>query len=565
MNLSKPKILQPVQKKLGHTNIILVGMMGAGKTTIGKALANSLGKEFIDSDHEIQDRTGVKIPVIFEIEGEAGFRKRESEVLAELVKKSNIVLATGGGAVLSRENRQILRRGGIVIYLRASVNDLYRRTRYDKNRPLLQTQNLFARLSELYVQRDALYREAAHVIIDSGKQGVRFLVQKLINKLISIDFNNIMQNNNKNAMQTITVDFTPSSEKRSYAIHIGHGILQQVDLIVSCLPQKRVAIVSNTTIAPLYLDNLRAALEKQGVISVSIILPDGEAHKNWETLNLIFDALLKNHCERNTAILALGGGVIGDLTGFAAATYLRGVPFIQIPTTLLAQVDSSVGGKTGINHPLGKNMIGAFYQPRMVLADSATLNTLPDRELRAGLAEIIKYGLIRDPAFFDWLERNMHRLLARDPVTLNEAIQRSCENKAEIVAADEKEEGVRALLNLGHTFGHAIENGMGYGVWLHGEAVAAGIVLAADLSRRMKLISEADVSRIRKIFLQAGLPVAAPRMPPEKYLQLMMLDKKVDAGRARFIVLNRIGEAVMRADISPAILNETILACMSDE
>ncbi len=565
MNLSKTKILQPVQKKLGNTNIILVGMMGAGKTTIGKALANSLGKEFVDSDHEIQDRTGVKIPVIFEIEGEAGFRKRESEVLVELVKKSNIVLATGGGAVLSRENRQILRRGGIVIYLRASVNDLYRRTRYDKSRPLLQTQNLFARLNELYAQRDALYRETAHIIIDSGKQGIRFLVQKLINKLISIDFNNIMQNNNKNIMQTITVDFTPSSEKRSYPIHIGHGILQQIDLIVSCLPQKRVAIVSNTTIAPLYLDNLRAALEKQGVISVSIILPDGEAHKNWETLNLIFDALLKNHCERNTAILALGGGVIGDLTGFAAATYLRGVPFIQIPTTLLAQVDSSVGGKTGINHPLGKNMIGAFYQPRMVLADSATLNTLPDRELRAGFAEIIKYGLIRDPAFFDWLERNMHRLLARDPVALNEAIQRSCENKAEIVAADEKEEGVRALLNLGHTFGHAIENGMGYGVWLHGEAVAAGIVLAADLSRRMKLISEADVSRIRKIFLQAGLPVVAPRMPSEKYLQLMMLDKKVDAGRARFIVLNRIGEAVMRADIPPAILNETILACMSDE
>jgi len=565
MNLSKTKILQPIQEKLGDTNIILVGMMGAGKTTIGKALANSLGKEFIDSDHEIQDRTGVKIPVIFEIEGEAGFRKRESEVLVELVKKNNIVLATGGGAVLSRENRQILRRGGIVIYLRASVNDLYRRTRYDKNRPLLQTQNLFAKLNELYIQRDALYRETAHVIIDSGKQGVRFLVQRLINKLISIDFNNIMQNNNKNAMQTITVDFSPSSEKRSYPIYIGHGILQQIDLIVSCLPQKRVAIVSNTTIAPLYLDKLLTALEKRGVVSVPIILPDGEVHKNWETLNLIFDALLKNHCERNTAIVALGGGVIGDLTGFAAATYLRGVPFIQIPTTLLAQVDSSVGGKTGINHPLGKNMIGAFYQPRMVLTDSATLNTLPDRELRAGLAEIIKYGLIRDPAFFQWLEQNMHRLLARDPVTLNEAIQRSCENKAEIVAADEKEKGIRALLNLGHTFGHAIENGMGYGIWLHGEAVAAGIVLAAELSRRMKLISEADVNRIRKIFLLAGLPVAAPKMPPDKYLQLMLLDKKVDAGRTRFIVLNRIGEAVMRADIPPAILNETILACMSDE
>ena len=565
MTLSKTKILQPIQKKLEDINIILIGMMGAGKTTVGRALANSLGKEFIDSDHEIQERTGVKIPVIFEIEGESGFRKRESEVLIDLVKKDNIILATGGGAVLNPENRQLLKRSGIVIYLRASVNDLYRRTRHDKNRPLLQTQNLYARINELYIQRDAHYCETAHIIIDSGKQGVRHVVQKLINKLVSINPDLFQSHDSPNIMQTISVDFTPSSEKRRYPIHIGHGILERIDLILSCLPQKRVAIVSNTTVAPLYLEKLRTALEKQGVISVPIILPDGEAHKNWETLNLIFDALLQNHCERNTTILALGGGVIGDLTGFAAATYLRGVPFIQIPTTLLAQVDSSVGGKTGINHQLGKNMIGAFYQPRMVLADSATLNTLPDRELRAGLAEIIKYGLIRDPAFFDWLEQNIHRLLARDPVTLNEAIQRSCENKAEIVAADEKEKGIRALLNLGHTFGHAIENGMGYGVWLHGEAVAAGTVLAAELSRRMKLISEGDVNRIRKIFIQAGLPVAAPKMPPEKYLQLMTLDKKVDAGKTRFILLNRIGEAMMRADIPPALLIETLLACMTDE
>lgn len=565
MNLSKTKILQPLQKKIGSTNIILIGMMGAGKTTIGRALANSLSKEFIDSDHEIQKRTGVKIPVIFEIEGEAGFRKRESEALSDLVNKENVVLATGGGAVLSPDNRQLLRRSGIVIYLRASVNDLYRRTQHDKNRPLLQTDNLYARLSELYGQRDSLYRETAHLIVDSGKQGVRFLVQRLINKLISNDIDHIMYGRDKDVMQTITVDFTTSSEKRSYPIHVGHGILQQTDLIVSCLPQKRVAIVSNTTIAPLYLDKLRAALETRGVASIPIILPDGEAYKNWETLNLIFDALLKNHCERKTAILALGGGVVGDLTGFAAATYLRGVPFIQIPTTLLAQVDSSVGGKTGINHPLGKNMIGAFYQPQLVLADSATLNTLPDRELRAGIAEIIKYGLIRDPGFFEWLEQNMHRLLARDPMTLNEAIRRSCENKAEIVASDEREKGVRALLNLGHTFGHAIENGMGYGVWLHGEAVAAGTILAAELSRRMKLISETDVNRIRKIFLQAGLPVVAPKMPVEQYLQLMMLDKKVESGKTRFIVLNRIGEAVMRADVPPGLLNDTIHACMSHE
>ena len=565
MNVSTTQSSHLIRHKLENTNIILVGMMGAGKTTIGKALANHLDREFFDSDHEIQKRTGVKIPVIFDIEGEAGFRKRESEALAELTRKNNIVLATGGGAVLSPENRQTLRQSGIVVYLRASVSDLYRRTRHDKNRPLLQTQNLYARLNELYIQRDALYRETAHIIIDSGKQGVRFLVEKLISKLISLDTHPINPNYPKNVMQTITVDFTPSLDKRNYPIHIGHGILQQADLIVSCLPQKRVAIVSNTTVAPLYLDKLRNVLAEKGVDSIPIILPDGEAHKNWETLNLIFDTLLQNHCERKTTILALGGGVVGDLAGFAAATYLRGVPFIQIPTTLLAQVDSSVGGKTGINHPLGKNMIGAFYQPRMVLTDSATLNTLPDRELRAGIAEIIKYGLIRDPAFFEWLEQNMHRLLARDPAILNEAIQRSCENKVEIVASDEREKGVRALLNLGHTFGHAIENGMGYGAWLHGEAVAAGTVLAAELSHRMKLIGETDMLRIRKIFAQAGLPVTAPAMPVEKYLQLMTLDKKVEAGKMRFIVLNRIGEAVMRANISSALLQKTIEACISNE
>lgn len=558
---NKTETAQTVQKKLQDANIILVGMMGAGKTTIGKALSALLNKDFVDSDHEIQDRTGVKIPVIFEIEGEAGFRKRESEVLADLVKKRNMILATGGGAVLSQENREALRQNGVVIYLRASVNDLYRRTRHDKNRPLLQTKNLLERLHELHAQRDVYYQETAHIIMDSGKQGVRFLIQKLIHKLTSFDFQEFNRNHHQNNMQTITVDFATVSEKRSYPIYIGYGILNQIDLVLSHIPQMRVAIISNETVAPLYLGELTAALAKKNIAVIPIILPDGEVHKNWQTLNVIFDALLKNHCERNTTIIALGGGVIGDLTGFAAATYLRGVPFIQIPTSLLAQVDSSVGGKTGINHTLGKNMIGAFYQPRMVLTDSATLNTLPDRELYAGLAEVIKYGLIRDPEFFDWLERNMHRLIARDPEILNQAIQRSCENKAEIVAADEREKGVRALLNLGHTFGHAIENGMGYGVWLHGEAVAAGIVMAAELSLRMKLINDADVERIRNLFLQAKLPVIAPNMPPEKYLELMALDKKVESGRTRFILLNRIGEAVMRADISSSVLKETISVC----
>lgn len=365
-------------------------------------------------------------------------------------------------------------------------------------------------------------------------------------------------------MQTITVGLTPAPGERSYPIHIGSGILSQPELILNHLPRKRVAIVTNTTVAPLYMGRLRSALEGHGVVTVPIILPDGEEHKNWQTLNLIFDALLTHRCERSTPIIALGGGVIGDLAGFAAATYLRGVPFIQFPTTLLAQVDSSVGGKTGINHPFGKNMIGAFYQPRVVMADSTALDTLPQRELRAGIAEIIKYGLIRDSSFLEWIERNMTGLLARDSEILIEAIRRSCVNKAEVVAADERESGIRTLLNLGHTFGHAIENAMGYGVWLHGEAVAAGTVLAAELSQRMGMIGTIDVERIRNIYGQAGLPVIAPNLGPEKYLRLMGLDKKMEGGKMRFILLKRIGEAVVHSDVPTEVLTETLLGCTAN-
>lgn len=345
--------------------------------------------------------------------------------------------------------------------------------------------------------------------------------------------------------------------ERSYPIHIARGILGRAELLLPHLPHKRTAIVTNTTVAPLYLQQLQDMLHSHGVSVVPIILPDGEQYKNAETLSLIYDALLTQRCERNTPLIALGGGVVGDMTGYAAATYLRGVPFIQIPTTLLAQVDSSVGGKTGINHPLGKNMIGAFYQPQVVLADVATLDTLPDRELRAGIAEVIKYGLIRDLPFFEWLEQNMQKLLVRDADALQYAIARSCQSKAEVVAADERESGERALLNLGHTFGHAVENGMGYGVWLHGEAVAAGTILAADLSQRMGWLKAGDVARIRKLFEQAGLPVAAPALGKDRYLQLMGLDKKVQGGRIRFVLLKAIGGAVV-SEAPPELLRQTL-------
>jgi 3-dehydroquinate synthase len=358
-------------------------------------------------------------------------------------------------------------------------------------------------------------------------------------------------------MQTLKVGLG----ERSYSIHIGAGLLGKMELLLPYLSHKRVAIVSNTTVAPLYLEPLCKKLESNGIKVVSIILPDGEKYKNTETLTLIYDALLTHRCERNTPLIALGGGVIGDMTGYAAATFLRGVPFIQIPTTLLSQVDSSVGGKTGINHPLGKNMIGAFYQPQVVIADIETLNTLPDEELRAGLAEVIKYGLIRDLPFLQWLETNMEKLLARDAAALQYAIARSCENKAEVVGNDERESGERALLNLGHTFGHAIENGMGYGAWLHGEAVAAGTMMAADLSQRLGWISEQDVSRIRSIFEHAGLPVVAPYMSAEQYMQLMGLDKKVVDGQIRFVLLKALGQAVISSAVPAEMLRATLEAC----
>jgi 3-dehydroquinate synthase len=346
--------------------------------------------------------------------------------------------------------------------------------------------------------------------------------------------------------------------ERSYPIHIGEGLLERPDLFLPHLAQRKVSVVTNTTVAALYLEQFSAALRRAGVETLPVIVPDGEQHKNWLTLNTIFDTLLLNRCERKSAIIALGGGVIGDLAGFAAASYRRGVPFIQVPTTLLAQVDSSVGGKTAINHPLGKNMIGAFYQPGMVLADITLLETLPARELSAGIAEVIKYGLTMDLPFLEWLEANIDALNNKDPTALAYAVARSCENKAAVVAADERESGERALLNLGHTFGHAIEAGLGFGTWLHGEAVAAGTVLAARFSERLGLLSVNDVQRIIRIFERAGLPVTAPLLGEDRYLELMGHDKKVENGRLRLVLLQSLGRAFMTSDFDLGRLREVL-------
>jgi 3-dehydroquinate synthase len=348
--------------------------------------------------------------------------------------------------------------------------------------------------------------------------------------------------------------------ERSYPIYIGRGLISDPALYGPHIAGSQVLVVSNETVAPLYLDRVRRALAGRQVQEA--ILPDGEAYKTLDVWNRVFDALLAHRFGRDCTIVALGGGVVGDMAGFAAACYQRGVAFIQVPTTLLAQVDSSVGGKTGVNHALGKNMIGAFHQPNAVIVDTDSLATLPDRELAAGIAEVYKYGLIRDPAFFDWIEANMGALLGRDPAALAQAIERSCRNKAEVVGADERESGDRALLNLGHTFGHAIETGTGYGAWLHGEAIAVGMCMAADLSERLGWIGAPDLERIRTLTLAARLPVTPPPgLGPERFLDLMAVDKKVLSGRLRLVLLRGIGDAVVTGDFDPQALQATLSAC----
>ncbi|MES3024521.1 MAG: bifunctional shikimate kinase/3-dehydroquinate synthase AroKB [Pseudomonadota bacterium] len=545
-------------------NLFLVGLMGAGKTTIGRILARKLGKRFIDSDHEIEARTGASIPWIFEIEGEPSFRRREADVIRDLSAQDGIVLATGGGAVLSAENRAFLKARGTVIYLRANVASILVRTAHDKNRPLLQTADPRRRLEELTAEREPLYREIADLVIDTGRPNVQSMVQTILTQLAALEASGAQSALSPYAdasmIEQSSIFLNVDLGERSYPIAIGARVLSDPGLLERHIGGHKVAIVTNTTVAPLYLERLAAPLRAAGRDVVTVVLPDGEEHKNWASLMTIFDALLANKCDRKTTLVALGGGVIGDLTGYAAASYMRGVPFVQVPTTLLAQVDSSVGGKTGLNHPLGKNMIGAFYQPRAVLADTSTLATLPARELSAGLAEVIKHGAITDLAFFEWIEANIGKLMARDEAALGHAIARSCEIKAEVVRQDEREGGLRAILNFGHTFGHAIEAGLGYGKWLHGEAVGCGMVMAADLSCRLGLVDEATVARMRGLVAAAGLPTVAPDLGAARWLELMEVDKKNEGGAIRFILLKPLGSPSI-AGAPEAALLATLAAC----
>jgi len=360
--------------------------------------------------------------------------------------------------------------------------------------------------------------------------------------------------------QAVSIDL----QDRSYSIAIGAELLGQASTFQGLPKAGAALIVTNATVAPLYLAALQAALAPHYKAVHQVVLPDGEEFKTWQTLNLIFDALLENSCDRKTVLFALGGGVVGDMTGFAAASYMRGVPFVQVPTTLLAQVDSSVGGKTGINHPLGKNMVGAFYQPQRVVCDLATLKTLSEREISAGLAEIIKYGPIADMAFLDWLDANLDALRARDVSVLAHAVRRSCEIKAHVVAQDEREGGLRAILNFGHTFGHAMEAGLGYGQWLHGEAVGCGMVMAVHLSQRLGLVEASFAQHLTRLIGRAGLPTVGPVLDSVdnagRYLEFMRVDKKAEGGEIRFVLIDGPGRACVRS-ASDTLVREVIDAC----
>jgi len=519
--------------------------MGSGKTAVGKQLAKTLNLKFYDSDAEIEQRTGVNIPYIFEREGESGFRERECEAIDALTRLSSVVIATGGGAVISPANREHLAARGCVVYLKTSVGQQLERTKHSKQRPLLNTPDPEAKLRALMEFRAPLYEGVADITVSTDGQRVSAVCDTIV-----AQFRQRMASSP--GVERIQIDLG----ERSYPISIGANLLDDKKLLTEAVPARDVFVVTNDLVGPLYLKRLLNSLGDKRTASIQ--LPDGEAYKTLATVGTIFDALVAARMNRDAAIVALGGGVVGDMAGFAAACYQRGIDYVQIPTTLLAQVDSSVGGKTAVDHSGGKNLIGAFHQPRAVIADTSTLNTLPDRELRAGLAEVVKYGFIRDRAFLDWIEAHSRELLNKDPQALTYAIRRSCEIKAEVVAIDEREHGLRAILNFGHTFGHAIETATGYGEWLHGEAIAAGMVLAADMSARLGWISADESRRVARIVNQLELPIEAPKIGTQKALELMGMDKKVLGGKIRLVLLKSLGEAVVTGDYDPAALQATL-------
>jgi shikimate kinase/3-dehydroquinate synthase len=537
---------------LAGRSIVLVGLMGAGKTSIGRRLAARLGLPFRDADAEIELAAGCTIPELFERFGEREFREGERRVIRRLLAGEPLVLATGGGAFMDGETRASIRRDAVSIWLRCKLATLLRRVAGRTHRPLLNDGNPAEVLQRLMDARHPVYGEA-DLIVDCTDDGQEVTTGLVIDALFAWE-----------PPRRLSLALTGGS----YEVVVGDGLLARAGaLLAPVLPQKRAVVVTDATVGRLHLAALRQGLAETRIATEEITVEAGEPSKNLETYARVVDALLDAGVERRTAVIALGGGVVGDLAGFAAATTLRGLPFVQVPTTLLAQVDSSVGGKTGINTRQGKNLLGAFYQPRMVLADTATLATLPPRELRAGYAEIAKAGLIGDAAFFGWCEANGAAVVKGERAVQAEAVLRACAFKAQVVGDDEREEKPndgRALLNLGHTFGHALEAELGYGTILHGEAVAIGIGLAFRLSERLGLCPAGDVGRVLRhlaaVGLEAELGMLNRRLSAGRLVQHMRRDKKMRDGQLTFVLVRGIGQAFTHRDVAADAVLELLRA-----
>ena len=532
-------------------SVVLVGLMGAGKTSIGRRLAARLGLPFRDADAEIELAAGCSIPELFSRYGERAFRDGERRVIRRLLSGDPLVLAFGGGAFIDADTRAVAREDAVSIWLRCPLPTLVRRVSLRDNRPLLADGDAADILQRLIAQRYPIYAEA-DVIVDCGDESPDVTTTQVLDALLDW-----------RPPRRLTVAL-PST---TYDVVIGEGLLRRAGaLLAPRLSQKRAMVVTDSAVAALHLPTLLEGLAETGIAAGKIVVPSGEASKNLESYLSVVDQLLEARVERRTTVIALGGGVVGDLAGFAAATTLRGLPFVQIPTTLLSQVDSSVGGKTGVNTKRGKNLVGAFHQPRMVLADTATLATLPVRELRAGYAEIVKAGLIGDPAFFTWCELHGAGVVGGDRETQAEAIKRACAFKAAVVGDDEREEKPndgRALLNLGHTFGHALEAEYGYtGGLLHGEGVAVGLGLAFRLSARLGHCSSAEAERVVAHVAAVGLPAEIAmlnrRFSAATLIGHMRRDKKVRDGALNFVLVRGVGQAFTSADVPMEAVTELL-------
>ncbi len=527
-------------------NIILVGFMGSGKTTIGLELSRLTGRPFVDTDEIIVEVENDSIASIFKKKGEKYFRKIEQKVVCEVASRTGVIISTGGGVMQNPDNVLRLKNSGILVWLKTEPEIILKRTMGDGGkRPLLNVDEPLMEINKLLSTRTESYK-LADICIDTSYITVGEGVQEIREKL---------------ALDCESVRVEPAGEEkedRSYEILIGRGTLHGLGARIQGLRPTQVAVVSNPKIFALYGDQVESSLSSHGIKSRRVVIPDGEEYKHFLWLYKILSELLSNRFDRKSLIVALGGGVIGDISGFAAAIYMRGIRCVQVPTTLLAQVDSSVGGKTGINHQLGKNMIGAFFQPSLVVMDQNVLSSLPQRQLRAGLAEIIKYGVIRDRELFETMKREKEDIIALGP-SLDKIIIRSCQIKAEVVAEDERESGLRAILNYGHTIGHAIETLTEYKRYLHGEAVAIGMRTAADLAVALELLETSEADSIRRLISSYGLPVTIPEeLSPEMLIEAMALDKKTVGNILSFVLPRSIGSVGIIKNVPKSTIKKTL-------